>query len=80
MLNLKVDQTSHGYGGLWKYGMFGGDEVGLGKRAAGETFGSLDSPTGAETAPGDLRGTSLAQQIDEGASKQFDAGLVKGKA
>ena len=66
-----------GYGGS-KYGMFGGEEVGFGKRAPGETFGSMDSPTGVETAPGDLRGTSLAQQIDKGASKQFDA-LAKGK-
>ena len=66
-----------GYGGS-KYGMFGGEEVGFGKRAPGETFGSMDSPTGIETAPGDLRGTSLAQKIDEGASKQFDA-LAKGK-
>jgi hypothetical protein len=66
-----------GYGGS-KYGIFGGDEVGFGKRMPGEKFGSIDSPTGTETAPGDLAGTSLAQKIDEGASKQFDA-LAKGK-
>jgi hypothetical protein len=66
-----------GYGGS-KYGMFGGEEVGFGKRVPGEKFGSIDSPTGTETAPGDLAGTSLAQQIDKGASKQFDA-LAKGK-
>ena len=66
-----------GYGGS-KYGMFGGEEVGFGKRVPGEKFGSIDSPTGTETAPGDIAGTSLAQQIDKGASKQFDA-LAKGK-
>ena len=66
-----------GYGGS-KYGIFGGEEVGFGKRVPGEKFGSIDSPTGTETAPGDLAGTSLAQKIDQGASKQFDA-LAKGK-
>ena len=66
-----------GYGGS-KYGIFGGDEVGFGKRVPGEKFGSIDSPTGTETAPGKLSGKSLAQKIDEKASTQFDA-LAKGK-
>ena len=65
-----------GYGGS-KYGMFGGEEVGFGKRV-GTEVGSYDSPTRTETAPGKLSGKSLAQKIDEGASKQFDA-LAKGK-
>ena len=66
-----------GYGGS-KYGIFGGDEVGFGKRAPGKEFGSIDSPTRTETAPGDLRGTSIADRVDKGASKQFDA-LAKGE-
>ena len=65
-----------GYGGS-KYGIFGGDEVGFGKRV-GTEVGSIDSPTRTETAPGKLSGKSLAQKIDEKASTQFDA-LAKGK-
>ena len=64
-----------GYGGS-KYGIFGGEEVGFGKRniAPAQEF-DLDPNVKPE---GGLRGTSLAQQIDKGASKQFDA-LAKGK-
>ena len=64
-----------GYGGS-KYGMFGGEEVGFGKRniSPAQEF-DLDPNIKPQ---GDLRGTSLAQQIDKGASKQFDA-LAKGK-
>ena len=64
-----------GYGGS-KYGMFGGEEVGFGKRniSPAQEF-DLDPNIKPQ---GDLRGTSLAQKIDEGASKQFDA-LAKGK-
>ena len=65
-----------GYGGS-KYGMFGGEEVGFGKRV-GTEVGSIDSPTRTETVPGKLSGKSLAQKIDEKASTQFDA-LAKGK-
>ena len=65
-----------GYGGS-KYGIFGGDEVGFGKRI-GREVGSLDSPTKTETVPGKLSGKSLAQKIDEKASTQFDA-LAKGE-
>jgi hypothetical protein len=64
-----------GYGGS-KYGIFGGEEVGFGKRniSPAQEF-DLDPNIKPE---GDLRGTSLAQKIDQGASKQFDA-LAKGK-
>ena len=64
-----------GYGGS-KYGIFGGEEVGFGKRSISpaQEF-DLDPNIKPE---GDLRGTSLAQKIDQGASKQFDA-LAKGK-
>ena len=64
-----------GYGGS-KYGMFGGEEVGFGKRNISAAQ-DLDVTPGLKP-EGNLRGTSLAQQIDKGASKQFDA-LAKGK-
>ena len=69
-----------GYGGS-KYGMFGGEEVGFGKRAPGATGSDAGfyASEGMEVpASGDLAGKSLAQQIDKGASRQFDA-LAKGK-
>ena len=64
-----------GYGGS-KYGMFGGEEVGFGKRNISAAQ-DLDVTPGLKP-EGNLRGTSLAQKIDQGASKQFDA-LAKGK-
>ena len=64
-----------GYGGS-KYGIFGGEEVGFGKRniSPAQEF-DLDPNIKPE---GNLRGTSLAQKIDQGASKQFEA-LAKGE-
>jgi hypothetical protein len=64
-----------GYGGQ-KYGMFGGEEVGFGKRNI--TPAQEYDVTPGLKGEGNLRGTSLAQKIDKGASKQFDA-LAKGK-
>ena len=57
-----------GYGGS-KYGIFGGDEVGFGKK--------VGLPEGKGVGE-DLRGTSIADRVDKGASKQFEA-LAKGK-
>jgi hypothetical protein len=64
-----------GYGGS-KYGIFGGDEVGFGKRNISPAQ-DLDVTPGLKP-EGDLAGTSLAQKIDQGASKQFEA-LAKGE-
>tara|TARA_Y100000592_G_scaffold10599_1_gene15003 strand:+ start:7295 stop:8512 length:1218 start_codon:yes stop_codon:yes gene_type:complete len=57
-----------GYGGS-KYGIFGGDEIGFGKKVG------LPEGTGVGE---DLRGTSIADRVDKGASKQFEA-LAKGE-
>ena len=57
-----------GYGGS-KYGIFGGDEIGFGKKVG------LPEGTGVGE---DLRGTSIADKVDKGASKQFEA-LAKGE-
>jgi len=64
-----------GYGGS-KYGMFGGDEVGFGKRNITPAQ-DLDVTPGLK-GEGNLRGTSIADRIDKGASKQFEA-LAKGE-
>ena len=57
-----------GYGGS-KYGIFGGDEVGFGKKVG------LPEGTGVGE---DLRGKSLADKVDEITDTQFEA-LAKGK-
>tara|TARA_R100000388_G_scaffold30590_1_gene23961 strand:- start:261 stop:1628 length:1368 start_codon:yes stop_codon:yes gene_type:complete len=64
-----------GYGGS-KFGVFGGEEIGFGARNIDP---SQELLLGDDVIPaGELRGTSIADQVDKFSDKQFDA-LAKGK-